>query len=226
MGNLYTATSASGRKLIIDPGVTWKKLQRALDYDLSSVDAALCGHAHLDHSKAITEVCRAGIDVYASAGTFEALGVAKWRRTKIVADQVMFTVGEFKVLPFSVVHDVPGALGFVIWEPTTDDYLLFAIDTCLLTQWFIYPFSIIAIGCSFDQDVLQSRVESGDINETLAKRLLVSHGSVQWVRDYLKKFCCLDKCREIHLLHMSGENLDKRAVRDEIEKEFFVKTYI
>lgn len=227
-GNLYEVRSANGRRLLIECGVPWAKLEKALGYKLvgvNGIDGVLLSHDHADHSKAITQVCRAGIDVYASAGTLEALGAAMWRRTKIVADQAIFDVGEFKVLPFSVEHDADEALGFVVWEPATDEYLLFAIDTCLLTQQFEYPFSIIAIGCSFDQDVLQDRVDRKDINETLAKRLLVSHGSVQWVRNYLRKFCCLDSCREIHLLHMSGDNLDKEAVRRAIEDEFIVKTY-
>lgn len=225
LGNLYEVRAANGRRLLIECGVPWATVNKALDYNLRRIDGCLISHEHQDHCKAITQVCRAGIDVYASAGTFEALNVARWRRTKIIADQVMVPIGPFKVLAFSVAHDAAEPLGFVVWEPATNDYLLFATDTCLLTQWFIYPFSIIAIGCSFDQDVLQDRVARGDINETLAKRLLVSHGSVQWVRDYLKKFCDISKCQQIHLLQMSGENLNKEAVRAEIEKEFIVKTY-
>ena len=225
LGNLYEVRAANGRHLLIEAGVLWAKLQKALDYDLTGIDGCLISHDHQDHCKAITEVCRAGIDVYASAGTFEALNVARWRRTKIVADQVMVTIGPFEVLAFSVVHDAAEPLGYVVWEPATNEYLLFATDTCLLTQWFMYPFSYIAIGCSYDQEVLQDRVKSGDINETLAKRLLFSHSSVQWVKDYLRNYCDLSECRGIHLLQMSGDNLDKDAVRAEIEKEFFVKTY-
>lgn len=238
LGNLYEVRAANGRRLLIECGVPWSKLLKTLAHslheDVGEVVGCLVSHEHQDHCRAITKVCQAGIDVYASAGTFEDLGVARWRRTKIIADQVMKTIGPFEVLAFSVVHDAAEPLGFVIWERATDEYLLFATDTMLLKQdWTerdedgkpLWPFSIIAIGCSFDQDVLEDRVKRGDINETLAKRLLFSHGSVQWVKDYLRKFCCLDKCREIHLLQMSGDNLDKQAVRAEIEKEFIVKTY-
>jgi phosphoribosyl 1,2-cyclic phosphodiesterase len=203
--------------------VPWRKLEEALGYDLKGIDGCLISHEHQDHCRAITEVIRNGIDVYASAGTFEALGTAKWRRTKIVADQVIVNVGDaFQVMPFSVVHDVAEPLGYVVRELATGEYLLFAIDTCLLTQWFIYPFSIIAIGCNYDADILQQRVKDGDIHETVAKRLLFNHPSKQWVDEYLRKFCDLSRCREIHLLHTSGENLDKQAVRREIEKGRFI----
>jgi len=224
-GNLYEIVAANGKRLLIEMGVPWNKLQKALKYDLRNIEGALLTHLHADHSRAIKEVMRAGIDIYSSADTFEALGIALWRRTKVMADMTISKLPSFHVLAFEVEHDVPGALGFVVRELATDDYLLFATDMCMLRQAFIYPFSIIMLGCNYDSDILAQRVKDNDIHETVAKRLLFSHPSKQWVDEYLTKFCDLSRCREIHLLHMSGDNLDRKAVQEEIGKGRFVTVY-
>ncbi|MCK5127221.1 MAG: hypothetical protein KAR42_13285, partial [candidate division Zixibacteria bacterium] len=103
-------------------------------------------------------------------------------------------------------------------------YMLFATDTAFIRQRFNTPFSIIAIECSYDKDVLQNRVESGDINETLAKRLLTSHMEKQVALKYLTDYCDLSKCREIHLLHLSRENIDKDKAKKDFERKLFIET--
>ncbi len=46
-GNLYEIVANSGARLLIEAGVTWKKLQKALDYNLSNIEACLISHGHL-----------------------------------------------------------------------------------------------------------------------------------------------------------------------------------
>ncbi|MDO8302666.1 MAG: hypothetical protein Q7T18_05445, partial [Sedimentisphaerales bacterium] len=84
----------------------------------------------------------------------------------------------------------------------------------------------IALECSYDKDLHQERVDTGTINESLAKRLLTSHMEKQNTIKYLAEFCDLVKCREIHLLHCSADNIDKEQARKEIEERFFIKTVI
>ena len=225
-GNLYTVESDDGHRLIIDPGVTWKKVRKALDYDLSGIVAALLSHEHKDHSKAVEDILAAGIDVYSSAGTFEALGLTGIRRTKPIADKTLIRLGAFEVLSFTTNHDAAEPMGFVVRDSIAGEYLLFATDTSHITQRFKLPFSIIAIECSYDKNILQHRVDTGDINETLAKRLLTSHMEKQTTTKYLTEFCDLSRCRELHLLHLSRDNIDAGQARREIENRFFIKTVI
>lgn len=124
---------------------------------------------------------------------------------------------------FDVNHDAP-AVGFVIL--CDGEYLLFATDTSHLTQDFPHKFSIIAIECSFDRDVLQKHVDLGEIHESLAKRLLTSHLEKHNCMTYIRDYCRLDNCTEIHLLHLSGDNLNKRETQKEFEHEFFITTKI
>lgn len=224
--NLYTVTAANGRRLLLECGIAWPKLQKALSYDLTNIDGCLLTHEHADHSKAVKEVMRAGIDVYSSAGTFEALGFNGNRRAKPIKKYVGITNSNFDCYAFPINHDANEPLGYIIREVATNDYLLFIPDTSHIKQRFKIKFSIIAIECSYDKDILQSRVDTQEINETLAKRLLTSHMEKRVAMNYLSEFCDLSRCREIHLLHMSGDNINRLKTKKEFEKRFFIETFI
>ena len=224
--NLYTVTAGNGKRLLIEAGVPWKKLEKAINYDLSNIEGCLLSHCHLDHSKAVLDVMKAGINVYSSEGTFAGCGILNGqRRARIVKPR--FTIAEtFDILSFRTIHDAAEPLGFVIHETETGENLLFATDTAYIRQRFTkIRFNIIALECSYDRTILLDRVERNDINETVAKRLLDSHQEKQVAIDYIDKYCDLKKCREIHLLHMSSANLASiKETAKEFERRFFVKT--
>jgi len=66
--NLYTVSDGKS-KLMIECGRPWRKLQKALDFQVSSVAGALLTHRHGDHSKSAKDVMKAGIDIYMSRKT-------------------------------------------------------------------------------------------------------------------------------------------------------------
>ncbi len=226
-GNLYTLTSDSGSRLLIECGVTWKKLVQALDHDLSGIEGCLLSHEHFDHSKSVREVMLSGINVYASAGTIQALGIENERRTHALDELrggVPYYFGGFKVSAHDAHHDAEEPLLFTIRYG--DKAMLFATDTSHITQRFKMPFDIIAIECAYDKDILMERVDTKDIDEALAKRLLTSHMEKQNTMRYLMEYCDLSKCREIHLLHMSEGNIDREKTRKEFEDKLFIDTII
>ena len=221
-GNLYEVVADSGKRLLIDPGVTWSKLLEALSFDLKGIDGALCGHEHADHSKAVRDVIRAGIEVYASEGTLEALGIEKSRRANIVQHKMTVHISnDFTVFCFNTNHDAKEPLGFVV--KCDDELLLFATDTSHIVQRFKTPFSIIAIECSYNAEYLAKKVEAKEVNEELAKRLLTSHMEEKEAMRYIEEFCDLSRCREIHLLHLSADNIHEERICTDFEKKFFIR---
>ena len=104
--------------------------------------------------------------------------------------------------------------------------MLFCTDSSHVTQRFGYPFDIVAIECSYDKAVLDRMLKAGDIEEVVARRLLTSHMEKDNAKAYLRNHCNLDRCREIHLLHMSGLNIDKQKTQKEFQAEFFITTLI
>jgi phosphoribosyl 1,2-cyclic phosphodiesterase len=222
-GNLYEVTASNGRRILLECGTTWAKLQKALNYNLSGIEGCFVSHSHFDHSKSIGSLIEAGIEVYANAHTFDTHDLSGHRRVNYVDDAQTVKLGTFQVFAFEVQHDVP-ALGFIVL--CDGEYLLFATDTAFLKQHFEYKFNIIMLECSFDREVLQQRVDLKEIHESLAKRLLTSHMEKNNCMAYIRDFCKLGNCTEIHLLHLSGDNIDKRETQKEFEHEFFINTKI
>ena len=218
--NLYTVTAASGRRLLIEAGATWGQIEKKLGYKLQNVVACLCSHEHADHSKAVADVMKAGIDVYASAGTFAAIGINGQRRARTIEDKTLVRLDEFDFLAFRTNHDAAEPLGFVVREKLTNEYLLFATDTSHIRQRFNLKFSIIALEVSYDNEILQKRVDSNDINEAVAKRLVNSHQEKSVAIRYIAEFCETSFCREIHLLHTSADNLNIRRTKKRFEQRF------
>lgn len=226
-GNLYTVTANNGRRLLLEAGCRWSKLREAIGNDLMGIEACLLSHEHKDHSHAVCDVMKNGIDVYASAGTWGALAVPEKliHRGKNISAWGMANTGSFEAHAFDVRHDAAEPLGFGVL--CDNEKLLFATDTAYLKQDFRKTqFDIIAICCNYDYDILQHRVDTLSIDPHLAKRLLLSHASVTWVKNYLRDYMDLGRCREIQLLHTSDGNLNKEKARSEIEDEFGVRTFI
>ncbi len=221
-GNLYEVVASNGKRILLECGVTWAKLQKALDYDLSDFEGCFVSHIHKDHSKSISDVMLAGIEVFASDFTLNTVE-RDHRRSNIIKDGQTIKLDTFQVFVFDVNHDVP-TVGFVV--RCDGEFLLFCTDTAYITQKFNHKFSVIMIECSFDRDILQRRVDLGEIHESLANRLLTSHMEKHNCMKYLQDFCKLGKCTEIHLLHLSGDNLNKRETQKEFEHTFFITTKI
>jgi len=217
--NLYEITASNGKRLLIECGVSWKKIRRALGSNLEGTEGCFVSHSHKDHCCAMREVLENQIDVFASEETLMSMHCRGNRKAKAVHKNDLVRRKSFDVLCFETQHDCPGSLGFVVYEKATKEYLLFATDTKCIEQRFKYPFSIIAIEASYDKDVLAYKVKEGIINEELAKRLLTSHQEIKEALRYITTFCDKTKLHEVHLLHMSGVNSDKDKAKELFEKE-------
>jgi phosphoribosyl 1,2-cyclic phosphodiesterase len=220
-GNLYELKSLSGERLLIDPGVTFKKLQKALDYNFDNIVGCLITHGHYtDHCRGVKDIIKSGIEVYASAGTIEELDIPKKHKERMIPieAQKKYTNDCFEFMPFNVEHDAQEPFGFVI--KCDDEYMLFATDTMFIPSKFDLPFSIIALEVSYSLLVLKNRVEEGFIEESVAKRLLESHQEIRTAIHYLKTCCNLNRCKELHLLHLSRSNQILSETRELFEREF------
>ncbi len=220
-GNAYVVTANNGKRLLVECGVSWPLLQKALKYDLKGIEGCLISHEHKDHSKAVQDVMRAGIDVYGSIGTLDSLGILNERRAHLVRDMNFILLNSFEFTAFNSNHDARQPFLYTI--VSDNESMLFATDTSHIRQRFEAPFNIITIECSYNEPYLRKKVEENTINEQLAKRLLESHMSEANCLAYLQNYCNLAKCREIHLLHMSADNINKERVKREFEKKLFIE---
>lgn len=220
-GNFYVIEATNGHRLLIECGIVWKSILKHLKYNLNDIEGCFVSHIdHQDHSKAVKDVLGAGIDTYSSNGSWETVKGEIGHRAKVIAHETLVRLNSFEVLAFNVNHDAKEPLGFVVREKETGEFLLFATDTSHIEYELNYPFSIVAIECSYDRDILSAMVENDDINESLARRLLTSHMEKQATKNHLDKFD-LSKCREIHLLHLSKANIDNETTAKEFADRYF-----
>lgn len=84
-GNCYLL-QLKNETLILECGIRYKQILEGLNFDLEKVVGCLVTHEHKDHSKAITDLNKSGIDVYASKGTFESLGIEHHRAKVLQVD--------------------------------------------------------------------------------------------------------------------------------------------
>ncbi len=200
--------------LLIEAGIPFREIQKKLNYRLSEVKGVLVSHSHLDHSKSVKDVVKAGIDVYCSMPTAETLNVQDSHRVWIIEPRVQFKIGSLAVLPFEVQHDCPGALGFLIQSMITGEKLVFITDS----YYSHYRFSgldYIMVECNFADDILQANIDAGRVPEEMRRRLIHSHFSLDNVKDFLKAND-LSKVQAIYLLHLSDTNSNAERFKREI----------
>ena len=220
-GNCYRITD--GRTpLLLECGIGWKDIQRGLNFRTSQLASCLVSHEHKDHSKAVQDMMKAGIDCYMSAGTAEALGISGHRLHIIKAKQ-QFRIGTWTILPFETQHDAAEPLGFLLANQDGDK-LLYATDTFYIRYRF-QGLTHIAVECNYSLDILRANVEAGLVEQALKSRILKSHFSLENVKRFLQAND-LRKVQEIWLLHLSEQNSCEKRFKEEVQKITGKPTYI
>lgn len=199
--------------LLLEAGLSYKELQRALGFKTTELTAVLITHEHKDHSRAISDLAKAGIDCYMSAGTKEALGLSGHRIHEL-RPRVQTQIGTWTVLPFETQHDAAEPLGYLL--ASGQEKLLFATDTYYIRYKF-NELTHIMVECNYADDILQENVEAERIPVALMQRLLQSHFSLANVKEFLRAND-LSKVEEIYLLHLSDGNSDEARFKREIQE--------
>lgn len=200
--------------LILECGIRYKQILEGLNYELENVVGCLVTHEHKDHSKAIENLNNAGINVYASFGTFEMLNIEN-HRTKIVESEKVFKVGNFTVLPFEVKHDAKEPLGFLIKHEAIGN-LLFLTDS-YYCEYNFNNLNHILVECNYTKDILDENIENGVIPISLRNRITRSHFELRNVIDFLRSND-LSMVETITIIHLSSQNSDEEYFIKEIEK--------
>jgi phosphoribosyl 1,2-cyclic phosphodiesterase len=212
-GNCYRVTDGN-TPLLLECGINYRDIQKALHFQMSSIAGCLVTHEHNDHVKAIKDLLKAGIDVYASKGTFETLNLTH-HRTKSVKAREQFQIGTWTILPFEVEHDVSEPIGFLLANQQGEK-LLFATDTYFIRYKF-KGLTHIMVECNYSKDILNQNVADGFIDKGRKKRLMRSHFSLDNVKEFLK-VNDLSKVQEIWLLHLSDTNSNSDLFKREVQE--------
>lgn len=213
-GNCYLVTDGKS-SLLLDAGIPLKKIQEAIGYKTSDIDACLLTHEHGDHSRAVKDLMKLGVHVMATAKTLEALGIfANWDNIAFLF--TTYNVKSFDFLPFPVEHDVAEPVGFLIQSRETGAKLVYATDT----YYIKYRFSGIThllIECNYVSENLKENIKSKSINSLYGKRVYQSHMSLETLKNFILSLED-SQLQEIHLIHLSDNNSDEERIRKEIRQ--------
>ena len=208
-GNAYIVSDRDTR-ILLECGVSHKKLQKLSGFSLSEFRACLVSHEHKDHAKSIDELINRGMDVYMSQGTAEAL---ETDCITLIEDMEQFNIGSFDIVPFATFHDAKEPLGFLIKSRVDGDVLAFATDTVNLRYRFP-DLNILAIEANYDKVIL---AQCEKLPEKVRHRIENSHMEIDTLCDYLRSLD-LSVCREIHLLHLSDATSHEEKFINKVKK--------
>ncbi|MCL6443145.1 MAG: MBL fold metallo-hydrolase [Alicyclobacillus sp.] len=212
-GNAYRITDGN-TVLLLEAGLRITELRKAFRFRLSEIAGCLITHEHQDHGKCAADLMRAGVDVYASAGTLNALKLSG-HRAKAIESRKQFTIGTWAVLPFDVQHDVAEPLGFLMANQAGEK-LLFATDTYYIRYTFS-GLTHVMIECNYSERILDQNIVDGITPVEMKPRLVRSHFSLENLKEFFKAND-LSKVQEIWLLHLSQRNSDPDQFRREIQE--------
>lgn len=219
-GNAYVIQNER-EALLLEAGVSFKKVLPVLEYDVSKVQGVLISHEHGDHSGHINDVLAYGLPVYASQGTIE--GARRYIKTdyepialkQTEARYDRLQVGGFTVIPFDTKHDANQPNGFYIWHEETGG-VLFATDTYYLANRFA-GLNNILIECNYSQQQLEDNLIAGKIDAERYRRIRKSHLSYTTCLQMLQAND-LSEVNNIVLIHISKDNGNTRGFRIGIAK--------
>ena len=206
-GNCYRISDGQ-TALLIECGLPVKKIKEGCDYNLSEISGCIVTHEHKDHSLAVNDLMKSGVNVFMTEGTARACNAQTyrlklWHRDGTDKIGLPFyhtgRIGTFAVKPFAVHHDAAESVNYLIESKATNERLLFVTDT----QYIDYRFSgltHIMVEANFSDDALAEPE-----NAPRRHRLRRSHMSIDKCIGLLKAND-LSQVQEIWLIHLSQSN--------------------
>ena len=212
-GNCYVLQT-DNEALIIEAGVRFSEVKKALKWQLSKVVGAVITHEHNDHAKYIRDFVSNGITVLALPSVFRAKGIDSLSFRKEIEPMHGYIVGGFRVFAMPVCHDVP-CVGFII-EHEDMGRMLFVTDTMML-EYRVPGLNHILLEANYAEDILDAKIEAGSVPLSMKPRLIHSHMEIETTKGILRAND-LSGVNEIVLIHLSNGNSDERRFVREVQE--------
>lgn len=212
-GNSYIVYNDQ-ESLIIECGLPYDKILKALNFNIKNVVGCIISHAHKDHCKSVKEIAGAGIQVYCLKETADSFGFFSHNINHVSA-KAQFKVGNFDIVTFELQHDVP-CIGFYIRHAETGNFC-FITDT-YYTEYTFPALNNVIIEANYCESILENRTLSGSNPHFLENRIIQSHMSLQTCKGFLKAND-LRSVNNILLIHLSDSNSHAERFKKEVKQQ-------
>ena len=199
---------------MIECGVNFNLVKQGVKYNINSIVGCLTTHSHGDHCKAIRDVLKVGIRVYATTGEHKAMGTEHHHNSRYSIIKP-FMVGSFEVIAFKVIHDTPEPVGYLIRHDECGT-VLFLTDT-VYSPFRFAGLNNIIVEANYCHKILDKRVADGENPKFLRDRVIESHMSIEHCKDLLLAND-LSQVNNIVLIHLSDGNSDAGRFKKEVQE--------
>lgn len=204
-GNCYLLVGRD-EVLIIEAGIKFAEVKKALNYNISNIVGCLISHEHNDHAGFYMEYLKMGFPVLSPGAVYRHKGFSIMPPfAKIVQPGKGYKVGNFKVIPFEVQHDVP-AFGYQVDHPEMGR-LVFLTDT-FYCEYTFENVNYWLIEANYADDILDRNIADGRTPPSMRPRLLKSHMELETTKGILRANN-LTHTQNIVLIHLSDGNSDE-----------------
>lgn len=221
-GNCYIFHPDNGKKLILECGVKFSEIQKAIGWNPSEVAGCIISHEHRDHCKSLPELIKAGIRCYGLPEVFNSFTLKSSFMRECIKPLKKYNIGNFNIFTLPVRHDVP-CLGYVISHQEMGK-TLFLTDT-MYCEYRIKGLSHVMIEANYSDDILQENIDKGIEPASMRNRLLESHMELGTTIKILRD-SDLQDVNEIILLHLSARNADFQAFAIKVKESIHLPVYI
>ena len=212
-GNCYLL-NVNDQTLVIEAGVNFTKVKKALDYDLKKVVGVLVSHEHGDHSAFIYEFIKKGKKIFCTLGTSEKLKKSYYINK--IEYLKCFQIGIFNITPFKTFHNPVKEDGsddtnsrFYVNEPCgfliefEGKRLVFLTDSCdLKTKFKNVDYWLIEANYS------NEKLQNSSLDILLKKRIQDTHMSIDRCKTILEAHNAQNS-ELVLLIHASNNHSDK-----------------
>lgn len=216
-GNAYLIGDGKTR-LLLDAGISFKRIQVGCGFRTSSIDACLVTHRHGDHAMAIPKLLQRGIKVYSNANV---AGI--YKGVQVLTALKEFDINTLRILPFEVEHDVE-CYGYQVTSTETSEKLVYITDSAYVKYTFA-ELTHIMIEANYAQEIIIDNARKERIPLYLAERVIETHMSIETLLELLRAND-MSAVRQIYLLHLSDGNSDAEDFRRQVQQETGAEVYI
>lgn len=211
-GNCYLIDDGK-TALLLDAGIPFAEIQKAMDFDTSSIRGCLITHSHGDHAMAAKHMAKRGIKIYSNANTAVTIG----KGAHVLEPLTAYGIDTMTILPFAVHHDVP-CFGYRIDSLETGERLVYITDACGF-DFSIKGTTHLLVECNHSKQLLLDNVAAGRLNGVLGARILNSHMSHERLLQYLQDgHIGTGRLQQMMLIHLSNDNSDAVEFRKKVQE--------